>query len=587
MSLQLYPQYVHGEAGEYERSASEKIVVADIEAKVQHFMSMRDPRGVTSDPSINLQSFAPAHIRSASADDRLLHGIGSFLFNDSFDSFPRFTPSAQNDSAMSIDSEEPSGLNSSTDDLLISGSLADIPVEQSPSALKQCTKSNLTTSSLPRQQMDELYSQEWLSAQDHNHVESMPEWFPNSADMVYLDSLPTDGSCSGDAPVITDIANVSPPTAVAKSSFAKFKQTLKHLTGSSTDRKARKSNSSVIHTSSTSALDKLRVNSTQGSFTPLAQRSLSTELGRVKPQGSRQLSLEFLTRVGSTENVPSTISSETGSRNCRARPESEVLTSKPLLLLMADIQQPSPVRSSEGSDMSDSPYNSFSHLSQEHGRHTSGESLGVNASRGRHRDRSYQSQRQKLHKRSSVISRGTSSEDVGSTSVPASRNSLVSKKPLVRKPQRTAWSNQPLPFTRQENFVVDQDTVSPPALHNSLDPIPLGSHAPDSSLSPRSALSQTVSLGESAKDSSGSGKQLLSASMEVASVKTNVAHDQSSKLKSSRRTIPATSSSVKRKVDHSLRQQNSSYDPSEVSARSGPLAEESVPSQIPKVSMNR
>lgn len=319
---------------------------------------------------------------------------------------------------------------------------------------------------------------------------------------------------------------------------------------------------------------------------PPGQRSLSTELGNIQPQRPQQLSLQFLASVSSEENVSSTFNPQTASKNHQARPETDVHMSKPQFMLTSDVQQPSPVRSSEGSDISDSSYGSFFHLSQEYGKHTSGDSMGTSISKARHRDRSYRSQRQKLHKRTNVVPRGASSEDVGSTPVSASRNSMVSRKPMLRKPQRAAWSNQPLPFTRQENSLVDEEVISPTSSQTYVDSIPLCSHAFEYPSSSRSEFLSTASLGESlAKDSGGSDKHLVSPSIEVTGVQPTETDEELAKLKHTRRTIPATSSSVKIKVDLSLRQLESSHELSgdQFSTSIRPLVEGSA-LQSPKVS---
>ena len=195
---QLYPQFSHGDSGVYDKAQGEQIIVEDIEVKA----GQRRFTGGDLDPEM---SAGHLHNGESSMDDQwlqhssisgsqppLLHSVGSnsfSLYNNS-----SFLP----------------------DDLLISGSLADIPIEQSP-FLTRRHRTNIPGDSDSLKEMERLSSgegslqqladqddddqddeedespssQEWsLSPQDkENVVLASPEWFPDSNVRHFEDSL--------------------------------------------------------------------------------------------------------------------------------------------------------------------------------------------------------------------------------------------------------------------------------------------------------------------------------------------------------------------------------------------------------------
>ena len=162
---QLYPQFSHGDSGVYDKAQGEQIIVEDIEVKA----GQRRFTGGDLDPEM---SAGHLHNGESSMDDQwlqhssisgsqppLLHSVGSnsfSLYNNS-----SFLP----------------------DDLLISGSLADIPIEQSP-FLTRRHRTNIPGDSDSLKEMERLSSGEGslqqLADQDDDDQDDEEDESPSS-----------------------------------------------------------------------------------------------------------------------------------------------------------------------------------------------------------------------------------------------------------------------------------------------------------------------------------------------------------------------------------------------------------------------
>lgn len=364
----------------------------------------------------------PAY-RPVSADERFLHRMTSEL-----DTILHSPPSLSNSSSTKIPKEnsvtslsslppydEGGDYNSSNDDLLISGSLADIPVQASPLNQRKTHRETNSSSSLigflnnsNSHHHRRNSSQDWQLSQEDEEGRPIIEWFPEADDSRSFNySLPASVSNKSDRPFSSSMSHSgelstsysnnnriqTPPTCNSPNKFTrKVKATLKILTGSSSSSHRKLTKTSSLGTTqarSTSALDRLKV-----SNSIISQRSKSTDLGRIK---IKDLSLEALTKVNSAENVHSTSPGQ-----CKEAPPPMISYTRPSLSqLHYTVQLPSSSSQQQQQNKNDSPeeltfINSISQqLSQE--RNLSGESNEASRGRSGGGGRSYRSQRERLH----------------------------------------------------------------------------------------------------------------------------------------------------------------------------------------------
>ena len=409
--------------------------------------------------------------RPISADETLIHRIttelDSYLKDNSspLPSRPRPTNHSSNNSFAS------EYYSSSNDDLLISGSLADIPVVPSPLRQRKIYPRNGEGSgTVFSNNFVDSSPQEWLSQEEERggeEEEEVVEWFPGAAGTEeeeedvkgFTYSLPVGMNKTSD-PSSSSVMSQSGeyvPVPVRSNSPSKFarriKQTIRNLTGtssSSSHRKLTKTSSlGVVQTCSTSALDRLKVkNPSLTSNQSIGQRSRSTDLGRIKIKGS---SLEALTKVSSSvENL--TLAE-------RQRLQKHHYTDHPIPPSLAQlhytvVQQPtrssSLPQSSADSDPSQlSPSNNLS--GESNGGGTAGR--GARAAGGR----SYRNQRERLHQTRSrggleekdvpPITQGSNppTRRVSRETAPASSEGLsFSKMGAERRHQRTTSTSTQL-----------------------------------------------------------------------------------------------------------------------------------------------
>lgn len=216
--------------------------------------------------------------------------------------------------------------NDIPDDPLISCSLADIPVEQSPflsrrhrmnipgdtDSLKEMERLSSGGGSLQHladhNREEEPYdddsspsSHEWsLSPQDKGDNLTSPEWFPDS-NVRHLDSLSFPVSVHHAVMKTTESTSKtreqgSEPSNEPKKFSQRLKETLLSFTGSNRKIPAQQSSAS------TDALDRLKVSSLTSSL-PGPGRSHSSECMRIKPPKKGRPALTQLTRVSSADNV--------------------------------------------------------------------------------------------------------------------------------------------------------------------------------------------------------------------------------------------------------------------------------------------
>ena len=408
--------------------------------------------------------------RPISADETLIHRIttelDSYLKDNSspLPSRPRPTNHSSNNS---FGSEY---YSSSNDDLLISGSLADIPVVPSPLRQRKIyTRNGEGSGTVFSNNFVDGSPQEWLSQEEERggeEEEEVVEWFPGAAGTEEEDvkgftySLPVGMNKTSD-PSSSSVMSQSGeyvPVPVRSNSPSKFarriKQTIRNLTGtssSSSHRKLTKTSSlGVVQTCSTSALDRLKVkNPSLTSNQSIGQRSRSTDLGRIKIKGS---SLEALTKVSSSvENL--TLAE-------RQRLQKHHYTDHPIPPSLAQlhytvVQQQQPTRSSSlpqsSADSDPSQLSPSNNLS--------GESNGGTAGRGARTagGRSYRNQRERLHQTRSrggleekdvpPITQGSNppTRRVSRETAPASSEGLsFSKMGAERRHQRTTSTSTQL-----------------------------------------------------------------------------------------------------------------------------------------------
>lgn len=422
--LFLYPQYVNGQSGEFIRGSNEKITVADISVRTSKLIfpsNEDDNEDLTEDQTSRLGTlkYIGNPLRSSSIDYNHFDELGLDYIHALDTSSPLHEGSSN-----SLSSEV--GFHSSSDDLLISASLADIPLDSSPvQQRKHLDIERISSAGLPNRiqefkQQDlsdtsnQSVSQEWLSEQNHVMNGITFEWFPEADDRQYTTSLPGHlmnefVSPSTELSSGNEQNSLSGTTTLAQ----KLKQKFKTLTGSSSNhRKLSKSNSlGITQTRSTSALDRLKVGSSSA-ITTQNQRSYSTDLGRIK---LKRVSLEALTKVNSVENKPgfSTSHQKTNYSNENTHrisfPEGDeqmIPTFQISPSLGEQLSFPTTERAIQSSLISDIRTNhsgSFSQvpavayqLSEEQGKNLSGESAG-SVQRNRSVGRSYRSERRRLH----------------------------------------------------------------------------------------------------------------------------------------------------------------------------------------------
>ena len=295
----------------------------------------------------------------------------------------------------SLSSEPLNSLND--DDLLIVGDLSEIPVEHSP-----LTSSihRISSSGIPHINNSSL---EWLSGNE-------PEWFPDAEDGRNFDSFsypePGQGNVSypGQGPVSYKFGGVG------SSKFARrLKGVFQNLTGSSPNshRKVHKTSSaSIIHTSSTSALDRMKVGPT--GHTLQGQRSKSTDLGRFKIR-KNQHSLETLTKVNSAENLAINgrgypLLKHHSDENTHKISRNNSIDVPTFEEITSNMQKPSPSNSGSSQGL-------VSNL----GKNLSEDSITGSQTRLLGGTRSYRSQRQKLHHTSSRTSKDAPTKDAPTT----------------------------------------------------------------------------------------------------------------------------------------------------------------------------
>ena len=415
---------MNGESGEFIRGSNEKITVADISVRTSKLIfpsNDDDNEDLTEDQTSRLGTlkYIGNPLRSSSTDYNHFDELGSDYIHALDTSSPLHEGSSN-----SLSSEV--GFHSSSDDLLISACLADIPLDSSPvQQRKRLDIERISSAGLPNRiqefkQQDlsdtsnQSVSQEWLSEQNHVMNGITFEWFPEADDRQYTTSLP--------GPLMNEF--VSPSTELSSGNeqnslsgtttlAQKLKQKFKTLTGSSSNhRKLSKSNSlGITQTRSTSALDRLKVGSSSA-ITTQNQRSYSTDLGKIK---LKRVSLEALTKVNSVENKPgfSTSHQKTDYSNENTRrisfpvgDEQMIPTFQISPSLDEQLSFPTTERAISSSLISDIRTNhsgSFSQvpavayqLSEEQGKNLSGESTG-SVQRNRTGGRSYRSERRRLH----------------------------------------------------------------------------------------------------------------------------------------------------------------------------------------------
>ena len=416
---------MNGESGEFIRGSNEKITVADISVRTSKLIfpsNEDDGEDLTEDQTSRLGTlkYIGNPLRSSSTD----YSHFDELELDYIHALDTSSPLHEG-SSNSLSSEV--GFNSSSDDLLISACLADIPLDSSPvqqrKQLLHLDIERISSAGLPNRvqefkQQDlsdtsnQSVSQEWLSEQNHVMNGITFEWFPGADDdRQYTTSLP--------GPLMNEF--VSPSTELSSGNeqtslsgtttlAQKLKQKFKTLTGSSSNhRKLSKSNSlGITQTRSTSALDRLKVGSSSA-ITTQNQRSYSTDLGKIK---LKRVSLEALTKVNSVENKPgfSTSHQKTDYSNENTHrisvpggDEQMIPTFQISPLLDEQLSFPTTVSSSLISDIRTNHSGSFSQvpavayqLSEEQGKNLSGESAG-SVQRNRSGGRSYRSERRRLH----------------------------------------------------------------------------------------------------------------------------------------------------------------------------------------------
>ena len=323
--VQLYPRYINKDPGEYDIGSNEKIFISDIVVRTQSLLSpMTEDREDSlgeEDTPLSHQSDGPnrtnKRVRPLSADLNTYSRISSARDQESsFHHLDVRSPLEGGSSEQSLSS----GIeyNSSIEDLLIRGSLADIPVQPSPVQPRRNRTNDplikrISSAGLPNKIQSNGFdngSQDW--GQEDNRV-GPPHWFPKADDEHQLTiSLPVhNGSSSnemmsGSGEFPSAFADPSSSTVSKKTKLTnKLRKTLKSLAGSTssssvTRPKLEKTNSlGAVKTSSTSAIDRLKINGTS-SPSNLSTRSRSTDLGKIKLKRS---SLEALTKVNSEESV--------------------------------------------------------------------------------------------------------------------------------------------------------------------------------------------------------------------------------------------------------------------------------------------
>ena len=422
----------------YDKNQGEQIIVEDIEVKAGRgrFRSSGD-----HDPEM---SAVHLHNGESSMDDQwlqhssvsgsqppLMHSVGSNSFSPYHN--PSFLP----------------------DDLLISGSLADIPVEQSP-FLTRRQRMNIPGDSDSLKEMERLSSggegslqqladqedeeeedespssQEWsLSPQDkENVVLASPEWFPDSNVRHFDDSLSFPGSVHHS--VSRDTTELSNKTrdqnsAEPKKFSQRLKDTFLNITGGSNRKMSRPDSAS------TNALDRLNTSSLTSS---LPDRSHSSECMRIKPPKKSRPSLNQLTRVSSADNVFSGESSwlhhDRGGES--SQPGSWRYSSEEAQPDIVITEMPSALKSTS-SEASPSQFD-------ENGKSLSGEEIlpmspGI---KGRQSGRSYSSHRLKLHNSRTSSHSTLSEEEVSSPLSTSARRG--DQRPAGRKGSRAYRHNR-------------------------------------------------------------------------------------------------------------------------------------------------
>ena len=298
-------------------NTNEQIIVEDIEVKAgQHCFSLAGGANLTSDPDMSSR-LSTEHLHAASVDDQWLQNASMASSQppllDSGGSFRHFLPFNNNSENTHL----------FTDDLLISGSLADIPVEQSPFLTRH--RMTIPGDSGSLREMERLSSggsfanihqegsgqfdddsapsssQEWSLSQEKDSNMTSPEWFPDS-NVKQFESLSYPGYAqhtTGSADSGSKTGGASHESSVAGSESKRFtqrlKQTILNLTSGSLNRKTSKHASS-----STSSLQRLRTTSFTSS---LDRHCHSSECMRIKPPKKGRPSLAQLTRVSSADNV--------------------------------------------------------------------------------------------------------------------------------------------------------------------------------------------------------------------------------------------------------------------------------------------
>lgn len=198
------------------------------------------------------------------------------------------SPLQDGSSMNSLSSEPINSLND--DDLLIAGDLSEIPVDQSPLIHRR------QSGGLPHARDSSL---EYLSGNE-------PVWFPPAEDERNFDSYSYPEPGRVHHPYLEPEPGYKDKHGGSHKLAQRLKGMIQNLTGSSPNnhRKVCKTSSaSIIQTSSTSALDRIKVGSALTSHALQSQRSKSTDLGRLKIKKDGQYSLEALTKVNSAENL--------------------------------------------------------------------------------------------------------------------------------------------------------------------------------------------------------------------------------------------------------------------------------------------
>ncbi len=448
---------------------------------------------------LNERRFTPnrtkKNVRSHSADYNSYNKVTTTIDSENnFHSLDVTSPLEGESSEQSLSS----GIeyNSSMEDLLIGGSLADIPVEPSP---VQSRKFKEHDSSLVKKDSsidDDLAndnvrgsdSQNWY-CEDSNNI----QWFPKADDdeNLFTVSLPvTNGSSSND--IISQSGEFpsafgDPPSLGTKKSTKianKLKKTFRNLTNSGHPKLEKSSSLGIVKTHSTSAIDRLKVSNSSNSN--LTSRSKSTDLGKIKLKRS---SLEALTKVSSDESIVKQRTSLLIKQSSCGDNPNDNINLPPLNIMETQIiptldfvsasPSDSNIYGKEVSGLIDNSQGSSSqyYLTPELGKNLSCDSFtsSIGQRSGGRQGRSYRSQRIKLHQTKNPRSLGDSDKDIFTSSLmnPSPKTTptitrhsrdindhvspLSTRKPSARR--TSSWQSRPTSYKLSNDSYSSQDKI--------------------------------------------------------------------------------------------------------------------------------